>query len=422
MNTFKIKYVFTFCVIIGILLLVNCGSFFDPMERVESLPQLLDIVYRNTADTTLCEAAPGDTLMAYCYYGGDPITSVSAEKSFDVIYSAYGEDTAVLFEAVESQNIDLNWHDQAFSQNTDMFSIRIPVPDDFNDVIRKTLKANEKYIQEFGVDLSIIDNLIDLLPYFGDIMREGKNIETDSVFTSENNLVQILPLLLPNISMYGRLQLNVNDGFISKSDFGIRYNRLFTDLDFSTEIKVNKNPIIHFAGIHKIKGKHDNGFKVSDMDPSTDTTIIFYLDSTDGIDNSIIGFPWRLDSTILIDKGYTYYMAVDSGLWNGVDLRDTALSVTDPTPRNEIYNTLWWYKNSSASSSTVKQNDRLYITASGSYYDQFLPPQDSNWTESTIWIQLYDWFLGESNRPYGSDLQEMVVKFRYSEDYIDEIY
>jgi len=224
-----------------------------------------------------------------------------------------------------------------------------------------------------------------------------------------------------------RFFVTVNGVNRIKSDFTIRYNRL---LRRYPGVRVNRNPRIRFMGVYKVKG-YNASFKPG-MLTSADTTFCLFAEGG-VVDRAVMGAASniRYTDTIPIDLGYSYYVATDSGIFNGVDERDTAQGLDfgiqsgelalDTTPEPENYFQRWFYELDAAEQGNHDPNDLFIITNPQGVVAPMLPALTSDITQATLWVQLYDYFLGEWNRPNASTLLERTLHFQYTPAYIDSI-
>ena len=66
-------------------------------------------------------------------------------------------------------------------------------------------------------------------------------------------------------------------------------------------------------------------------------------------------------------------------------------------------------------------DDLMTLNTSGNFLDRIYPPLDGRIKKTTLWVQVWDYFLGERNRPIASSLQEVNVVFKYSDAYLDSL-
>jgi len=53
--------------------------------------------------------------------------------------------------------------------------------------------------------------------------------------------------------------------------------------------------------------------------------------------------------------------------------------------------------------------------AIGAPVERFIPPADIRITTLDLWVQVFDRYVGERLRPYGSDLEALTIYFKYAE-------
>ena len=130
-------------------------------------------------------------------------------------------------------------------------------------------------------------------------------------------------------------------------------------------------------------------------------------------------------NTILFDSGYSYFAAVDTGIYNDIDLRDSGVpivqsgkTVTLGKPEKEVWWSQWFYQHDKQESEHVKPQDLMTISTTGSQATEMYPPLDTAITSVSLWVQIYDDMLGAGIRPSGSALRESRVYFKYTPSYV----
>jgi len=403
------------CACAGITGVLGCSSFDTLFERVEEpYIRTLDFVYRNAADTTLCEGMPGDTMIMYAYFAGVPVTDIQWEVSWDVYISPYGEDSA--YGSMPLEHDEIVPDTAGLTAATQAVGIRFVIP---KDIMRTSKSIDKAMFAAMGYDS---DQLIDMVEY---ILK----IPNDSLLTNPIYLqfAEMAPLLAQFLTVPVRVFASVNGGtFQIRSDLMVRYNRRFSSIP---KVSVNHNPSLKYAGIYKFKENPFPDIGKSSL-KKTDSTVVLY--SADPGYRTSFGKNFTASETLFVDTGYAWYIFADTGVVNGgdtLDFRDSAVSmlVTDMdqislTLQNEIYYTQWFFQLDSSETAQVPERDDWFrITNSTSGTDQMLPPLDTAITKATIWVQQYDGFLGERLRRAGSNLREFTVYFKYPADYMERV-
>jgi len=411
------------------LLWVCCAEFPVRYERIDSdQSRTLDFVFTNLSDTTarLCEAAPGDSMLLVCYFAGVPTQTVTFDVSWNVYISPYGEDSA--FDRGPLPHVVVPFDSAAFTDSTDVVAIRFAVP---RNVLQNSSSVDEGAIQSFlsqaasayGVPIHTKAELLDSL----DTLARMSPSERAAHPLLHGAMQLFGTMVAQMISAPIRIFVTVNGVNRIASDVTVRYNRLLRDYP---GVRINRNPGISFVGIYKVKGSAV-GFGPANLN-ADDTTYCLY--AAGGVaDRGLMGdtgnIVWYPDS-IVVDKGYSYYMATDSGVFAGVEGRDTAVALFYDiqngalalgTDTVETYFQRWFYQLDAAEAADMEPND-MFIIANGSRcVTPMLTSLKPSITHLTLWVQVYDYFLGEWNRPYGSTLMESKLAFKYTQAYRDSL-
>jgi len=184
---------------------------------------------------------------------------------------------------------------------------------------------------------------------------------------------------------------------------------------------------MHWVGVYTIKTSSASGFNPAD-------SILGGKYTPQYLYNDV--FPITIMDTVLIDTGYTYYFAADSGIYaivqNGVTVTDTArdkiIYFDSKTGRDTFQLATWFYDweyEDDLDSVTLPEDSLLLLvpgSANGSggeeSYMQFLPSLDTKMTHAHLWATVYDSYLGQLNFPTGFMIREFDVYFRYSAAYM----
>jgi hypothetical protein len=395
------------------VLLLSCGEWPTRFERVDyDRPRVLDFVYKNLSDTTLCEGAPGDSMLVIAYFSGYPVDSIEWTVSWNVVLSPYFGDTAQDIEPLEYEEVTAGA--QGFGPATQIHAIKFKIPD---SIMYESEGIDEALLAERGVDKKTLLGMIELMT-----QSDTSQIVSDSAFQgfmaqfagmSLDSAMLALNYFLQALSAPVRLNATLNGVYKNESEFTVRYNRL---LSWLPGVFVNHNPVINFVGIHKVKNPQPLRLDPAQMGERDSTYVLFARDS---LDPSLVHHP-IFATTIILDTGYTYYVAVDSGFLFGADIRDMGITkngLIEP----ETYYTQWFYQLDSAEMTGVKTSDLLIIPTTAQPVQQMLAPLDERVTKAVLWVQLYDAASGEILRPYGSTLAEVSITFAYTPAYLEMI-
>lgn len=389
--TILMKKVVPYSLIFLFLSLSACSQFSTRFESMDDYrPRLIDIVYQNMADTTICEGVPGDTMLAKAYFSGEKVTQVEVAVAFNILKNMYGSDTAF------DRNI-LDYSIDSISQSSQKLTFKYVIPD-------KIMYTSGTIEEQFMVVSK--GKLPDNLSKDEIVMQIEKAIINGEL----NQLkLEIIPYIMQMVAPI-RIFLTANGVHKIQSDMSVRYNRVLGLPDFSP----NHNPIIHFIGICKVKNLQGK-FDPSKM-KSSDTTFSIFTDGL--IDSSYIGKNVVSTDTITIDKDFRYFPVVNGGVYNGIDQRDYI--VFENKKLIEEFYVLWFCKLGKQVTDSIDTDDKMLINNSG-FYSEIIPALNAKVKSSTMWVKVKDELVGDPNRPQGSTCKEFQLNFKYTEAYLKSI-
>lgn len=374
---------------VATLSMSSCNNFPTVYDRVDNNEfRLLDFMYEPA------EAAPGDTVTLKAVFAGKSIESVDDidwKLSCQVMVNEYGRDTAYDFRPLSKEII--NYH---FSDNTQSVAFKFKIPD--NAI------SNSDAIPENWVEL-VPNHLRSELPDEFTSMSKTDLISmveklADGNIPSDPAIQAILPAMLQFLTVRVRIRANVPDEHAIVSNYSVRYNSRFAS---QYQVPVNRNPVIDSAGVYKVKG---NNLVV--FDSTLDHEFIRLYGPEDGREDT---------STLLIEDGYTYFMAAFT------DNVDSTLSLEAATGNagwmEENHNTLWYFHLDPEETDGVSHTKYMSIVNDNALIVQLLPPLDRRITKFTVWLEVNDSVLNEMFRPKGSTLKEYYCKYEYVPDYFD---
>jgi hypothetical protein len=397
-----------------ILLAPACSNFPTSFEQIDNNKvRVLDFKYQNRSDTTLVEAAPGDSMRLTAFFSGPPIETIR----WEIAYSITGTKSNWI-PSVESEKIFNDIHPLEYNQvqsnsgtytnATQIICFDFKIPDSIlynNTTIPDTIFSSLGITKSQG--LTIIDSLTGrtYIKWLNLFFRDTSNQE------SNKRLIAISQELSADIG----IRAIVNNVYIVESSVTVRYNRHFEK--FVPGIFCNHNPRIRWAGIIKSPGKQKTSLDLTAIS-TKDTLYLLYA-------NEKVKFPGtiKINDTIAIDNYHSYFAAVDSGFSNGHDLRDSATAFHQSGTffkDQETWYAQWFCKHDSLETTGISSEkhakipaERVMGMAIGNPLTPFYPPLDHKITSATLWVTVFDNFIGERLRPRGSDLVEMKVYFRY---------
>ncbi len=389
---------------------VRCSSWPTNFERVDhDNSRTLDFVYKNYADSTICEAMPGDTVCLYAYFSGEEINDIKWEISFNVFENMYGEDTALDIKPFEYTIIPPDTN--GFTNATYCYGFQFVIP---SNIMYTSKAIKDEYISATGLSKDLLLGFMDALTAI-----DTSQWSTIPEYQEFYPVIQKqAPFLMQVLSAPIRIFATINGLYKLESDFIIRYNRKFQHFN---NVYVNHNPKINFVGIYKLKDAIAAGFDTDNMSKN-DTTICLFL--ADSADTASMGKNIIYTDTVLIDLGYRYYVTVDSGVFNGINQKDKSVGMDESgTIKDgvETFFTQWFFQHDKNEVVNVDVDDLMTLNTSGNFLDQIYPPLNGQIKKTTLWVQVWDYFLGERNRPYASSLREVNINFKYSDAYLDSL-
>ncbi|KMQ51170.1 hypothetical protein CHISP_1876 [Chitinispirillum alkaliphilum] len=381
----------TFAVLVPML--IACVEFSTRYELIESNEvRLLDFMYEPV------DASPGDTVQLTAVFGGKEIGEhdIDWSVSWDLVTNRYGIDSAFGVAPLDNripQSVE-------FSENTSTISFSFVIPD---DVIRNSngvladlssmlpphkISSLPPEIQNVSKHEMI--GFVEELAYLAQENPQGYS----QIVTPE--IEEFLPGLLQLLTARIRIFAKIRGGHTIRSDFSVRYNSRFESIP---AIPLNRNPVIDSAGIYKVKG--DNIFS---YDPSEGRHQFIRLASPQEEGNHEV-------NEIVVENGYSYFIAAFSSNY------DSTITMEGYQSGNswikEAHRTRWKYNLAEDQTSDVATNRLMNIAVTGNKISQFFPPSDRRVENAIIWLELYDYVMGEIFRPDGSDLREYHVRFVY---------
>lgn len=406
-------------------LAVGCGDWPASYEQIDDQrPRCLDFVYQNVRDTTLCEAAPGDSLRVYAYLAGQEVTDIQWAVSFNSLETLYGEEFD--FDTIAMDAAFRPVGREGFGGNTQCFSVSFKIPD---SIMYVSEGLGDEYLavalETMGMSkpelLTLVDSLSDMDP---EVMAELLMTEDWA-----DGLVGQVGALMSALVVPIRLHVRVNGIYRIRSNFNVRYNRKFAKA--LPMVPVNRNPVINYIAIYKLKGESRPILEIAEM-TGEDTAYCLYISDTSAIEELVSPRLARggtvtnvlLNDTLLIDTGYVYFAAVDTGIFNGSDQRDVGLVVdTDGdaglSQEREAFFTDWFYEHEASEIRMLDQDDLVKLGGPNCIVG-FLPPAREEVTSAVLWVQVYDELPGERLRPFASTLRETRVFFRYTDAYLND--
>ncbi len=290
------------------------------------------------AFTPLAEGAPGDTLHLHAYFAGEPVRSYTCSLSTQYSITVYGSDTAVNFKPVA---------DPGAVMTPDSITLSFVIPQDFfagaGAVVLAVLSSIPDSVRAlYGLDSTVIDRVPPgQLPALAGLFLTATDFST-----ADTTLSMQAAKLAEILSGQMVLHLAVNGGYTITRNITVRYNSHIRNDKY---VFVNRNPDPWWIGILKVKNRKQQVLSAFEPD-SEDTLLCFYAKDT-----SLVTGPKRFTDTVLVDTGFMYYAAGDSGIAGGIDHRDTSYT-NEGAIQPEVYSYLWFYQPDSGTSDLNPQN------------------------------------------------------------------
>lgn len=423
----------------------GCSQFPTRYDRIE--PNKI----RNIGVTLKpqAEGAPGDTIHARAYWGGEPVTSVTWQISYDCIRTLSGE-TILNTKPLQTINVVNRLPDSidfSFVIPDSVFFKTPAISSEGLAMAQSTLPPGMRSMTQadcaaFLTDLGAED-LADPASLGSFVSKWGPAMGISTISpTSMDTIMSVAGMLMHVFSirgvLYGIATSTTGNRLKIKGEFAIRYNNRVKGTLFEPMFPVNRNPAVRWIGVYKIK--NTNGQAATPTLTANDSLTYLYNEF----------MPWKAHDTVLIEKGYTYYLAADSGtvafslkagdslLQNSVVqifpsdttfFGDTVLDnrligidsgTNHPVVDAETYTYDWQYQNLAISTVTMPLDSLFVIVGAGQGGGQppvmqFLPSLDKKMTCARIWVTVSDFLYGDFNRPTGQTTRVVDLNFKYAE-------
>jgi hypothetical protein len=383
------------CIMTGI----SCSQFPTELGYIGSqYVQTVGFVF-----TPLAEGAPGDTLHLHAYFAGEPVRSYACSLSTQYSVTQYGSDTAVNFKPLT---------DPGAVVSPDSIVLSFVIPQDFFASAGPLIKAILATLPDslkalYGLDSATVNSVpVSQLPALA-----GLFLTTTDFSTVDTTLGKQVAHLAELLSGQIVLHLAVNNGYTITRNLTVRYNSHIRNNRF---IYVNKNPDPWWIAVYKVRNRTQVSFGPADLD-SRDTMFCLYARDT-----SLLAGPKRFTDTVLVDTGFTYYAAADSGITGGIDHRDSAYT-NEGFYLAEDYSYLWFYQPDTTETSDRNPRNSISIGNSRGYYSPITTPSDTAMHNITLWARVSESASGILNAPTSVSVRQVHVVFRYSAKYASSV-
>ncbi len=427
---------------------MQCSPFPDRYERIEpNVIRTNGFVYEPFA-----EGAPGDTIKVLMHFGGKPIESVSFQMSYSKVMTSSGADTVMdVFDLPECSRSSYlpDSIEVSFVVPESTFFLTKSITQQDIDIVKMLLPPSmqsmtqrdvAEMLSDFGgIDFNDSASLSGFIGQWGAMLgiAGGQSAPLEALLAIGGNLLKFFSV--PAV-IFANAQAKDGDKLKVKGDFTIRYNRRLAKTPYASLLPVNNPPKIRWFGIYKVRGRSVYSFSPNDTAFAGKYSLIYLYNEM---------FPDSVRDTVVIDTGYTYFMGADSGMVRytmpaGARVVDSirgsetfwhilaADSVVADTSRDrlrvvsakgrdtvelETFYYDWQYENRDLDSVTMPLDSLFVISPSGNAIAGMLPSIDAKFTHARLWLTVYDYFLGEKNRPAAFAFRQADVRFVYTEPY-----
>lgn len=366
---------------------------FDEFDRIEENElRVVGVCFESGA-----ENAPGDTLIVKAHFAGSGIISAS---DFSLAYTKKWEKYPTFPDERNISIIDSTlWL-------PDSMQFRYKIPEDV-------------FVTEnvFGEKDSVLNKL---LVNFISLYKETDGGILSNM--SEDSLAYIFKMISGVMSKcYLFFHVKSDNGTDLKvgSECIIRYNSLFPDY-----LPVNNNPVIKWLGVYRVPNKIAEEFSPENPEFAG----MYYLSY---LYNEF--YPDSVVDTIVIDAGFTYFLAGDRGIntyidSNGQEIHDTTIDIIKIEIGNtiiqskELYRYQWFYQN--LDNVSTEPDSLLVLNSSETWpsLTKIETPFNIEMKNFRIWLMLYDDFTGKWDSPKGYAMRTVDGVFEYTDAYIGSLY
>jgi hypothetical protein len=386
-----------------VAVMFGCSQFPTEFSNVTNGDvRVLDFIYEPA------EAAPGDTVHVKAIFGGKPVTpqDIDWKVSFNVVSNVYGTDTAF-----DVKSLGMKPVLDSFSENTSCLKFSFVVPSDI-------MHTSGAIPQDWK---SIIPNKDAVPPEFSNLTKTQLLTAVEELIKTDQNKLRSaadslpeyrasIALLCQFLTVKLRIFADVKNDYEIVSDYSVRYNSVLKNSGIVYE---NYNPRIDSIGIYKVPGTRTL------YNPAENIHEFIRLDMPKGKEN-----------TVLIDKGYTYFVNVFASNADTfqtlkdiyADTMSKESLIKKPLTTEQFYTT-WFYQLNSDEVKDLGINDFMHVNGGDTLMATLIPPSDQKIVDFTIWSTVKD-DIGMSNvvnRPMGSSLIEVHGKFAYTQEYLDDV-
>ncbi|HEX2959725.1 MAG TPA: hypothetical protein VHO70_23010 [Chitinispirillaceae bacterium] len=376
-----------FIVLSGLFLIVVSCAEYDRFERIENDKlRIIAVKYDGAA-----EFAPGDTATGKVYFAGNAIASVG---DFSIAY-------------VHQYNKNNIFPDE---QKIDLLDTTLWFPDSmqFRYIIPNDVFLTKKvYGLEDTAMIRKLHSLATLVSVYDDTLLPPVSEDTLEQLMVAVNSLYAQPSLFFYANSVNGTRLKV------RSEFVIRYNSLFPNY-----LPVNNNPQVKWMAIYRVPSNSSENFYPHNPDITEKTTVTYLYNEYN---------PESVADTIVIDTGYTYYLACNQGIdfhlsASGDTVGDTTCDfITIPGDTTltvpEEYSYEWFFQNLDDIDDIQDSLLVLLTENSGSGTIEIKAPVNTAMKRFKIWVVVHDFVTGMYSRPKGFAVGTGEGVFKYTDEY-----
>ncbi len=397
---------------ICLVLFFGCAEFSTSFEEIEeNRVRTIDFVYRNTADTLLCEAAPGDSMEITALFAGEKVRDIEMTVSFNVVTSLYGQskssnegplDYRVVYSSLANDE----------TTDADTFVFRFAVPQSM--LKSSAFLPEENWVGELPKEFQpAIDpafaaktktEMVSLIETFAenhtrwDTAGAAAGLPVDSLYSLYHDA--FLPLAESYLQIFSALfefKAIVNGSYSVASRGTVRYQREFGE----KVVAVNKNPQIQQMGIYRVYRNNLTYFDPEIHSQSYEKIVLF--DRSAGVAESAY--------TLAVKPDESYF------LFAVADEPQKVVSMYG-TPVEETYMFKWFYQQDSKTDGSGDSKDRmLVVNSADGPIAPLLVSESGAVSRCGVWVQVCDEAIGPRLYPTGSSVYSTQLFFSYSPEF-----
>lgn len=361
----------------------SCAQYSSDFNRIdENKLRVIGVSYLPCPDV-----APGDTVTARVYFAGNKVVRVD---KFSMAFNGYYDRDGTVF---DEKPLAITGTE---SWLPDSFQYTFVLPDSVFLKHRSWL-----------LDSAASDSMARLM------LRPKDSVVafvTSLPQADQNSLVdRIKKLSLGSVTFCTAIAEN-GTSLRVMSSFSVRYNSRYREF-----FSVNNNPSISWIAAYAVPRSKAMSFDPFNPESASSAhkTYLFNAQNPDSV-----------DTTIVVDTGYSYFFAADNGMHMRLDSTGTIISDTlsdiismSDGPVRESYSYKWFFQNCDPVTDYLDSMLVIDDQASGPFIE-FKPPMAVTMSHFKLWAAAYDWADNFSiDWPRGIGVKGVSGAFRFTEAY-----